>query len=139
MLGASEVLSPDCEDLAARLRALCGPAGPDVVLECAGVPSTIQRSVELVRRGGRVGLLGLASSSATIEPATWLAKEVTFTTSLGYMREEFQLAQELVADGRLRLAPLVTDTVGLDGLEAALERLAKPSHEVKILVDPSLG
>jgi threonine dehydrogenase-like Zn-dependent dehydrogenase len=106
------------------------------VLECAGVPATIQRSVEWVRRGGRVGLLGLASAPATIQPVTWLGKEVTLTASLGYTHEEFERTQELAADGRLRLAPLVSDRVGLDGLEAALQRLAQPSGQVKILVDP---
>ena len=109
-------------DLEARLRALCGRAGPDLVLECAGVASTIQRSVELVRRGGRVGLLGLASTPATIEPGVWLAKEIELISSLGYTREEFETAQDLVVDGRLRLAPLVTETIALPGLEDAFER-----------------
>lgn len=137
-LGAAEVLAPDLADLDARLRQLCGRAGPDLILECAGVPETIQRSVELVRRGGRVALLGLASAPATIQPATWLAKEVTLTASLGYTHEEFETTQELACDGRLQLAPLVTDTVGLGGLEAAIQRLAQPSGQVKILVDPRL-
>jgi (R,R)-butanediol dehydrogenase/meso-butanediol dehydrogenase/diacetyl reductase len=136
-LGASEVLAPDLADLEARLRKLCGPAGPDLVLECAGVPTTIQHSVDLVRRGGRVALVGLASTPATIQPGTWLVKEVTLAASLGYTHEEFEITQELAADGRLRLAPLVTDTVGLEGLESALQRLMKPSGQVKILVDPN--
>jgi 2-desacetyl-2-hydroxyethyl bacteriochlorophyllide A dehydrogenase len=135
-LGATEVLAPDLAELDERLRTSCGPAGPDLVLECAGVPSTIQRSVELVRRGGRVALLGLAATPATIQPAAWLGKEVTLTASLGYTHEEFEITQELASDGRLRLAPLVTDTVGLDGLEDALGQLMKPSGQVKIVVDP---
>jgi len=138
-LGASEALEPGLADLEERIRAVCGPAGPDLVLECAGVPSTIQRSVELVRRGGRVGLLGLAAAPATIQPAAWLGKEVSLTASLGYTHEEFEATQELAADGRLQLAPLVTDTVGLGELESALERLTKPSGQVKILVDPRRG
>ena len=135
-LGADEVLLPDQEDLEKRVRARCGPAGADLVLECAGVPATIQRSVDLVRRGGRVGLVGLASQPATIEPGAWLAKEVTLTASLGYTNEEFDLTQQLAADGRLQLAPLVSETVGLDDLGDALERLSQPSGQVKILVEP---
>ena len=135
-LGADHVLSPDDADIDRELRKICGKAGPELVLECAGVPSTIQRSVDLVRRGGRVGLVGLAATPATIEPATWLAKEVTLTASLGYTHDEFDITQQLASDGSLDLAPLVTDTVGLDGLEAAIERLMKPSGEIKILVDP---
>ncbi len=138
-LGAAEVLAPDQQDLVARIATHCGPAGPDLVLECAGIAATIQRSVDLVRRGGRVSLLGLAATPATIQPGSWLGKEVTVTASLGYTNEEFDLTQDLVADGRVRLAPLVTETVGLDGLADALDRLAQPSGQVKILVDPNLG
>jgi (R,R)-butanediol dehydrogenase/meso-butanediol dehydrogenase/diacetyl reductase len=137
-LGATDVLEPDLEDLEQRLQAICGPAGADMVLECAGVPSTIQRSVDLVRRGGRVGLIGLASQPAEIVPGTWLIKEVTLTASLAYTHEEFEITQDLAATGRLRLAPLITDTVGIGELEEAIDRLAKPSGQVKILVDPNI-
>ena len=136
-LGADHVFAPDLADLDRRLRDACGKAGAELVLECAGVATTIQRSVELVRRGGRVGLVGLASTPATIEPGSWLAKEVRVTASLGYTHEEFEITQQLVCDGALDLAPLVTDTVGLDELQAAIERLTKPSGEIKILVDPA--
>jgi len=136
-LGAAEVFEPEDAALESKLREVCGKAGPELVLECAGVPTTIQRSVELVRRGGRVGLVGLAPAPATIEPATWLANEVSLVASLGYTHEEFEITQQLACDGSLDLAPLVTDTVGLGGLEAAIERLMKPSGEIKILVDPS--
>jgi (R,R)-butanediol dehydrogenase/meso-butanediol dehydrogenase/diacetyl reductase len=136
-LGADAVFAPDLEDLESQLRKLCGKAGPDLVLECAGVPSTIQRSVDLVRRGGRVGLVGLASTPATIVPGAWLVKEVTMTASLGYTNEEFDITQSLAAEGKLRLAPLVTQTVGLDGLDDALSQLMMPSGQIKIVVDPS--
>lgn len=138
-LGATDVLTPDQADLEERVKSHCGPAGADLVLECAGVASTIQSSVDLVRRGGRVGLVGLAAQPATIVPGTWLVKEVTVTASLAYTHEEFEITQDLAASGRLQLAPLVTDTIGLDQLEEALTRLMKPSGQVKILVDPNLG
>jgi len=41
-----------------------------------------------------------------------------------------------IAGGRLRAAPLRTSTVGLDQLDSAFSRLAKPAGEVKVLVDP---
>ena len=135
-LGATDVLDPDQPDLEERIKSHCGAVGADLVLECAGVPSTIQRAVDLVRRGGRVGLVGLASQPATIIPGTWLVKEVTVTASLAYTHEEFEITQDLAASGRLQLAPLITDTIGLGGLEDALKRLMKPSGQVKVLVDP---
>ena len=44
---------------------------------------------------------------------------------------------QLVADGRLKLAPLHTASVGLDDLESAFQRLLSGDGSVKILVDPN--
>jgi len=109
----------------------------DLVFECAGVPATVQRAVDLVRRGGTVNLVGLASGSASISPGAWLLKEVTVVASLAYRHEEFALTMGLVADGRLRLDPLHDQTVGLEDAAGAFARLADdPSSAVKVLVDP---
>jgi len=138
-LGASAVIDPVTEDVEARVKQVCGPLGADVVFECAGIPATIDQSVGLARRGGVVSLVGLATVPAEIAPGSWLAREVRLVASLGYLHEEFDVAMQLVADGRLALAPLRTDSVGLDDLDAAFRRLLAGGGQVKILVDPREG
>jgi (R,R)-butanediol dehydrogenase/meso-butanediol dehydrogenase/diacetyl reductase len=129
-LGADEALSP--ADAAARF----GRAGADLVFECAGVPSTVQQAVDLVRRGGRVNLVGLASGTATIAPGSWLVKEVSVVASLGYLHHEFGEAIALIADGSVQVAPLHDCTVTLAELPAAIAELADdPSSAIKVLVD----
>jgi (R,R)-butanediol dehydrogenase/meso-butanediol dehydrogenase/diacetyl reductase len=135
-LGADCIIDPGSENVAERVQAECGSVGPDVVLECAGIPATVNQSVELVRRGGKVALVGLANVPAEIVPMTWLSKEVRLIASLGSLREEFDVTMQLVADGRLKLAPLHTSTVGLDDIGSAFDRLLGLEDEVKILVDP---
>lgn len=135
-LGATLVVDPRDEDCEPRIRAHVGALGADVVFECAGVPATLEKSVSLAKRGGVVALVGMATIPAEVVPAAWLAREIRLVASLGYLHEEFDVAMQLVADGRLRLAPLHSATVGLDELEAGFRRLASGSGEVKILVDP---
>jgi len=137
-LGASAVIDPGSGSVAASIAEECGTLGADVVFECAGIPSTIEQSVSLVRRGGVASLVGLASEAAEITPGTWLSKEVRLVASFGYLHQEFGLAMQLVADGRLRLDALHTSTVGLAGLDAAFHRLLEGGDEVKVLVDPKL-
>jgi 2-desacetyl-2-hydroxyethyl bacteriochlorophyllide A dehydrogenase len=130
-LGADAAVAP--EDAAAA-----AGEGADLVVECAGVPATVQAAVDLVRRGGTVNLVGLASGTATISPGAWLVKEVAVVASLGYRHEEFTHTMDLVADGRIRLEPLHDATVGLSELAGTIERLADdPSSAVKVLVDPT--
>lgn len=130
-LGATEALTPD------EARERFGRAGADLVYECAGVASTVQQAVDLVRRGGRVNLVGLASGSASISPGTWLMKEVQVTASLGYLHHEFGEVIDLIADGAVRVAPLHDRTITLDELPVTIAALADdPSSATKVLVAP---
>lgn len=129
-LGAAEALTP--EQATERF----GREGADLVFECAGIPATVQQAVNLVRRGGRVNLVGLASGMASISPHTWLIKEVTVVASLGYLHHEFGEVIDLIADGAVRVDPLHDRTVTLAELPAAIEQLADdPSSAIKVLVD----
>ncbi|MDJ0849211.1 MAG: zinc-binding dehydrogenase [Myxococcota bacterium] len=138
-LGASDVIDPRSQSVDERVKASCGPLGADVVFECAGLPETIDQSVSLVRRGGVVSLVGLATVPAQISPASWLSREVRVVASIGYLHEEFEVAMQLAADGRLRLAPLHSGTVSLDELEGAFHRLLAGGGDVKLLVDPRIA
>ncbi|MEE2768942.1 MAG: zinc-binding dehydrogenase [Actinomycetota bacterium] len=111
--------------------------GADVVYECVGRPETVQDAVDLVRRGGSVCLIGLSDGDAPITPRTWLIKEVSVTSAIAYVHEDFEMAMGMMADGRVRVGPLHTSTVGLDGLADALSDLGSGSSEhIKVLVDP---
>lgn len=133
-LGADEALTPD------EARERFARTGADLVLECAGVPAAVQAAVELARRGGVVNLVGVATGAATIQPGSWLVKEVTVTTSLGYLHHEFAATMGLVVDGRLDVGALPDRTIGLDDLPATIAELAdEPSRAVKVLVDPRAG
>lgn len=135
-LGATAVIDPKTDVVEERIQAICGPLGADVVFECAGIPATIDQSASLVRRGGVVSLVGLSAVPAEISPGTWLAREVRLVASLGYLHEEFDMAMQLVEDGRLQLEPMHSGTVGLSELDGAFRQLLAGGGDVKILVDP---
>ena len=137
-LGADQLIDPAASNVVEAINAHIGAQGADVVFECAGIPRTIEQSASLVRRGGTVSLVGVPNRPAQIQAAEWLIKEVRLTTSLAYLREEFEIAQGLVADGRIRCAALHTSTVSLHQLGDAFARLADAPQEVKVLVDPRL-
>jgi (R,R)-butanediol dehydrogenase/meso-butanediol dehydrogenase/diacetyl reductase len=136
-VGADAVIDPIARpDLAAAIAEASGRPVIDVVFECAGIPPTINQSVSLVRRGGVVSLVGMPNRPAEIQAAEWMIKEVRLSSSLAYLREEFDIAQHLVADGRLQLEPLHSDTVPLAGMDGAFARLSQSPNDIKILVDP---
>ena len=107
-------------------------------LKPVGLRVAVQSAVDLARRGGSMCLIGLAEGDAPISPGAWLVKEISVTSSLAYLHEEFEMSMGMIADGRVVVEPLHTATVGLDELEAALADLASgASQQIKVLVDPT--
>ncbi len=112
----------------------------DVAFDCAGIPQTMQQSVDMVRRGGSVCLVGVTGQEAQINPIRWISKEVTLNTSIVFTLEEMKATARMIADGRLSVAPLRDDVIDLDSLGSTIDDLAERRIDaVKILVDPTAG
>ena len=58
---ADFALDPSKDDVRGIVMEQTGGLGADVVLEMAGHPSAIRAAFDVVRRGGRISLLGLTS------------------------------------------------------------------------------
>jgi threonine dehydrogenase-like Zn-dependent dehydrogenase len=65
-----------------------------------------------------------------------ISKELHLQFVLGYTQEEFAATLGHIAAGAIPVAPLVTGTVGLDGVAGAFEALGSPEKHAKILVRP---
>ena len=55
---------------------------------------------------------------------------------LGYTPLEFRDTLHMLAEGKVNVAPLVTGTVGLPGVDNAFAALGDPESHAKILIDP---
>ncbi|MGI9598687.1 MAG: zinc-dependent alcohol dehydrogenase [Acidimicrobiales bacterium] len=136
-LGATTIVIPS--EAPAVIADHTSGLGADVVYECVGRPETIQGAVELARRGGVVSMIGLANQAASIDPATWLVKEITLEASLAFSYEDLNMAMTMIAAGRVDLDAMHSRTVGLADLGSALDDLAGgSSQDLKVLVDPNI-
>ncbi|MFT5203338.1 MAG: (R,R)-butanediol dehydrogenase/meso-butanediol dehydrogenase/diacetyl reductase [Candidatus Aldehydirespiratoraceae bacterium] len=135
-LGATHVVHPDQaeEFILNRSNGL----GADIVYECVGAAATLQAAVDLARRGGTMCLIGLAHGDVPINPRRWLGKEITVTSALAYLHDDFLQTMELVASGAFRVETMHTATTRLDGLAATLEDLASGNtSQTKVLLNPN--
>jgi (R,R)-butanediol dehydrogenase / meso-butanediol dehydrogenase / diacetyl reductase len=136
-LGADEAVAPD--EAGDRTMALSGEVGVDVVVEASGVPALLQTAVDLTRAGGTVTLLSYLSRPSEVNGARIMARETHIVGANAYTRSDFRRTMDLIADGRVRVEPMHTRTVGLAGLPEALADLAAGiGDDVKVLVDPTV-
>ena len=113
------------------------PSGP-VIFECVGVPGIIDQIITSAPLLSRVVVVGVCMEADRIRPALAINKEIDLRFVLGYDPGEFQDTLHLIADGKVDPAPLITGTVGLDGVDEAFTALGNPEEHAKILIDPAL-
>ncbi|MFT7598149.1 MAG: (R,R)-butanediol dehydrogenase/meso-butanediol dehydrogenase/diacetyl reductase [Acidimicrobiales bacterium] len=136
-LGA-DVLLDGGPDTRQQVRQLTSGLGADVAFDAAGVPQTLEASINLVRRGGSVCMVGVSGAPTEVRTNRWMTKEITITTSLVFTIAEATRVGSLIMGGRLKADALHEATITLDDLPATIEAMAnKEQTALKVLVDPS--
>jgi threonine dehydrogenase-like Zn-dependent dehydrogenase len=119
--------------LAERLGA--GPKRP-VIFECVGVPGMISGIIDDAPLFSRVVVVGVCVGEDRLTPAMAINKEIDLRFVLGYTPLEFRDTLHMLAEGKIDPRPLMTGSVGLDGVDAAFAALADPETQAKVLIDP---
>lgn len=138
-IGADAAFAPGPE-FREYLNELTGGKRADIAYDCAGVPVTLMQSIDMVRRGGSVTMIGVSGEEAVVSPFRWLGKEVSVDTAMVFTLDEMRIVGGLIADGRLSVRPLQHSVITLDQLGQTIDDLANRRLDaVKILVDPTAG
>jgi threonine dehydrogenase-like Zn-dependent dehydrogenase len=107
-----------------------------VIFECVGVPGVIDSVLAGAPMFSRVVVVGVVVGTDQITPAMAINKEIDLRFAFAYTPLEFRDTLQMLAEGKIDPAPLITGTVGLDGVDAAFTALGNPEGHAKILIDP---
>jgi threonine dehydrogenase-like Zn-dependent dehydrogenase len=107
-----------------------------VIFECVGMPGVIESIVEGAPLFSRVVVVGVCVGADEITPAMAINKEIDLRFVLGYTPLEFRDTLQMLAEGKVDPSPLITGTVGLEGVAGAFTALSDPEAHAKILIDP---
>jgi threonine dehydrogenase-like Zn-dependent dehydrogenase len=132
---------PLAETLSARLhRPILGDplvsGGAEVVYECVGHAASLRTGIRFTREGGTMVLLGLAAVPKGIDWTPVWMKEIAihgsyvygFDSYQGRRVRTFQLALDLMVEGKVDLAPLVTHRFRLEDYRKALAVATRKSR-----------
>jgi len=134
---ADVVLDPSKDDVKTIVMDATGGVGVDVMLEMSGHPDAIRTGFSILRRGGRVSLLGIPSRPVELN----FADDIIFkgATILGIngrrMYQTWYQMQALLKAGKLDLRPAITDRISMRDFSKGMKRL-KTGEASKILLYP---
>jgi L-iditol 2-dehydrogenase len=131
-----ETVDARAGDPVAAVREMTDGLGADVVLECAGVPETVQWGLGMLRRGGRCAAVGIPTLDVEIAMQRLVLDELELVgsrASAGEMRRVIPL----VAQGRMRVGEMITHRFPLSDYERAMATFNdRDSGAIKIIVNP---
>ena len=135
---ADYVLDPRKDDIRTIVLDHTGGMGVDVVMEMAGQPDAIRTAFQIVRRGGRISLLGLTSKPIALNfSEDIIFKGITIQGINGRrMYQTWYQMTALLKAGKLDLHPVITDRMAMKDFSKGMERL-KTGEASKILLYPN--
>ncbi len=127
--GAEVVINAKKQDVIKTVRKLT-KRGSDFVIEAAGTKETVEQTPFLVRKAGKVALIGESKGYLNLEDAD----EASFFT-MYISPVEYPVAIELIAHKKVDVKGLITNRFKLDELEKALQTFDNPSEKaVKVVI-----
>ena len=133
-LGAADLaLDPLEPGVVERLRSELGDR-PDVVLDCVANQASTDQAVALAVKGGTVTVVGVPTSRVSLDLATVQDAEIRIQGTAMYVVEDVLRAIELLQQGAIRGADVVTGHFALEQVEDALTAARSGDH-VKVQLD----
>lgn len=134
-LGAHVVVDPAVEPAVDAWRRT-GGSRTLVVFEAVGVPGMLEAAMKDAPPQSRITVVGVCMEADTVYPMVGVLKELNIQFSFGYDPIEFAGTLRSIAEGDIDVTPMITGVVGVGGVPAAFEALARPEEHVKIVVEP---
>jgi threonine dehydrogenase-like Zn-dependent dehydrogenase len=141
-LGATEVIdvrATDAHQRLARVRAMTGGRGADLVIDCSNAPAALIEGIRLSRRLGtvvEVGNMVNAGSEVRLDPAMDICQHnVRLLGMSANPPRSYSEAMALLGRGDLPFACLITDQVPLSEPEAALTAMGGEAIKVVLVAD----
>ena len=133
---ADEYYDATDKDLVSKLMAKTN-GGFDVVIECVGNGAAVNSALTMVKPGGIVVLVGVATDAVPTYTVMAVMKELVVQGAIAYTYNEFKSCIDLIARKQVDVLKFVDDIVPLERVQEAYERLTSGTDAaVKILVDP---
>jgi L-iditol 2-dehydrogenase len=135
-LGADQTLQFSGAELLNEILRLTEGRGVDLVLEAVGRNETVSSAIDCVRKGGTVTLVGNITPQVTIPLQKVVSRQIRLQGSCA-SSGEYPEAMQLIAEGKIKVGPLITAVAPLtDGPEWFQRLYAREPNLMKIVLDP---
>ena len=131
--GADIVIDAAKDDAVKAVIEATGKMGVNTVIECVGSQATFDQSVDMVRGGGKIMLVGVYEEPLTWNPQPVISKNLSLIGCLG---GNFPTSIELLKNGQVNAKPLITHRFPLDQAAEAFKAQLQDPGAIKVMIKP---
>jgi L-iditol 2-dehydrogenase len=118
-LGADDVVDISKTDTVEAIRSLTDGRGVDCAFECAGAPESVVASINSVKRGGRVALIGLTGNKEVSFNTDRIALDEVDVFGVRSSPNAYPELISLIAAGKVNVMKLVSRVYPLEQINEA--------------------
>lgn len=135
-LGASETINVDTTDAVARVLELTEGRGAEAIVVAVGVHSAADAALRMAALNGTVNLFAgfYPPGTMAFDPNLIHYRQIHLTGSHDFTPHDFTMALKLIADGTVRVEPLISHRLPLRELHAGLETVRK-QEGLKVVIE----
>ena len=134
-LGIDYCLNLEEQDPVDFCQALTDGYGADIVLECSGSAAAADLCLRMVRKQGKYTQVGLFGKQISLDFERVAYKELIVTGSMAQRWTAWRRALQIMAQGKVNLKALISDTYPLSNWEKAFNAFEQKKG-LKILLNP---
>ncbi|WP_348262675.1 galactitol-1-phosphate 5-dehydrogenase [Telmatobacter sp. DSM 110680] len=136
LLGADEALRGTGGEIAEAILQRTGGVGADAVFDAVGRAKTVAESIDSVRKGGTVTLIGNIEPEVMIPLQKVVSRQIRIQGTAA-SAGEYPQAIELISTGRIHVRPMITAVAALEEGPQWFERLhAQEPNLMKVVLTP---
>lgn len=137
-LGADVAVDATAADAVEQVRAALGESA-DVVFDCVAVTPTVRQAIGMATKGGTVVIVGVPAGDVSVPLPVVQDHQVRIQGSATYLPEDYRESIQLLLDGKVRAADIVTAEVPMESAGDAYSMSTSGEHiKVLVVIDDSL-
>lgn len=133
-LGATHCINASKEDVVARCHEISG--GRDnisLVVECSGANIALKQAIEMVRSNGEIVRVGMGFKPLDFSINAITEWNISIIGHMAYDATSWRNAMRLLADGKIKVQPMITHCLGLSEWEKGFEAMAD-KEAIKVIM-----
>jgi len=141
-MGADVVINSKEEDPIAKIMAMTGGVGADVVVECAGTADSFNMCSEIIKHNGKFVFYSWVTTPVTLNISRWHDDGLEFVNTClvhhTWQQRYIWCPDTLrpVAQGLVKVKPLITNEFALADIKAGFDMADKDDAAIKIVFRP---